>query len=117
MIVAAVDDLLFSSRIRNAARQAGVECVFARSAEAVVDQVRTRRPALVLFDLDAERIRPLDALAGLRADPELAGTPTLGFVSHVHAGLIQAARAGGMGDVLPRSAFVAALPDIVASAK
>ena len=117
MIVAAVDDLLFSSKIRNAARQAGVECVFARSADAVLDEVRARRPALVLFDLDAERIRPLEALERLRAEPELAATPTLGFVSHVHAALIQAARAGGIGEVLPRSAFVASLPDIVAGAK
>lgn len=116
MIVAAVDDLLFSSRIRNVAKQAGVPCVFARSVEAVVEQVRAHRPALVLLDLDAERIQPLEALARLRADPETAQVRTLGFVSHVHASLIQAARAGGIGDVLPRSAFVAALPDLVAGA-
>lgn len=117
MIVAAVDDLLFSSKIRNVARQVGVTCVFARSADAVVSEVRAQRPALVLLDLDAERIQPLDVLARLRADPDLSQVRTLGFVSHVHASLIQAARAGGIGDVLPRSVFVSALPDIVASAK
>ncbi|MCU0256943.1 MAG: hypothetical protein MUF60_09370, partial [Vicinamibacterales bacterium] len=76
-----------------------------------------RRPALVLFDLDADRIDPLQALARLRAEAELSGVRTLGFVSHVHAARIRQAQEGGIGQVLPRSAFVAALGEIVASAR
>lgn len=117
MIVAAVDDLLFSSKIRQAAKQAGVDVVFARSAEAVVEQVKARRPALVVFDLDADRIDPLQALARLQADEELARVRTLGFVSHVHASRIRQAQAGGIGEVLPRSAFVSTLAEIVAGAR
>ena len=117
MIVAAVDDLLFSSRIRNSARHAGVACVFARSPEAVLDAVRANRPSLVLIDLDAQRIQPLEALARLRGDAGTAGVRTLGFVSHVHASLIQAAREAGGGEVVARSTFVAALPDLVAGAR
>jgi DNA-binding NarL/FixJ family response regulator len=117
MVIAAVDDLLFSSKIRAVARQVGVEVVFARSRDAVIEQVRSSRPALVILDLDAERLAPLEVLAQLEADADLAGARTIGFVSHVHTGLMAAARAAGADQVLPRSAFVASLPDILAGGR
>jgi DNA-binding NarL/FixJ family response regulator len=117
MIVAAVEDLLFSSKIRNVARRLEVEVVFARSPDAVLSEVRARRPSLVVFDLDAERTEPIDTLAQVKADPQLAVTKAIAFASHVHAGLMAAARQAGADEVMPRSAFVATLPEIVAGAK
>jgi len=117
MIVAAVEDLLFSSKIRNVAKRLDVEVVFARSAEAILSEVRARRPSLVVFDLNADRTQPIDTLAQIRADPEVAGTRAIAFASHVHAGLIAAARAAGADEVMPRSVFAATLPEIVAGAK
>jgi DNA-binding NarL/FixJ family response regulator len=117
MIVAAVDDLLFSSKLRNAARHAGVDLAIARNPEAVIEQARASKASLVILDLDAARLRPLDTLAQLAAAPDLAAFPTLGFVSHVHTGTIQAAQRAGIGSVLARSAFVASLPNIMASAR
>lgn len=117
MIIAAVDDLLFSSKIRSVGKALGVEVVFVRAPEAAVEQVRARRPALVVFDLDAGRLRPLDVLSALAQDPETAAVRTVGFVSHVRADIVSAARAAGAGEVLARSAFVAALPDLVAAAR
>lgn len=117
MIVAAVDDLLFSSKIRSVAKALGVEVVFARAPEATVAEVRARKPALVIFDLDAGRLRPLEALSALEQDPETAAIRAVGFVSHVRADVVSAARAAGADEVLARSAFVAALPDLVAGAR
>jgi DNA-binding NarL/FixJ family response regulator len=117
MIVAAVEDLLFSSKIRNVAKRLDVEVVFARSPEAILSEVRVRRPSLVVFDLNAERTQPIETLAQVRADPELSGTRAIAFASHVHAALIAAARAAGADEVMPRSAFAATLPEIVAGAK
>jgi CheY-like chemotaxis protein len=116
-IIAAVDDLLFSSKIRNVARRLGVDVSFARSLDAVLEGVRAGPPALILFDLDADRIRPIEALSALRAEPAGAGVPTLGFVSHVHADVIAAARHAGIDTVMARSQFVASLPDILAGAR
>ena len=117
MVIAAVDDLLFSSKIRTTARQLGVEVVFARSPEAVLAEARARRPALVVFDLNAERIDPVATLRAIAADPDLRGTRTVGFVSHVQAALIDAASQAGATEVMPRSAFAASLADILAAAK
>ena len=113
MIVFAVDDLMFTSKITTAAKQLGVSVVVERTAEAVLDRIHALRPRLVVFDLNSARVRPLETVASIKADPELAAVRTVGFVSHVQADLIAAARAAGMDEVLARSAFVAKLPQIL----
>jgi DNA-binding NarL/FixJ family response regulator len=115
MVLVAVDDLLFSSKIRATARQAGVELTFARSPDEVLDQARSLRPALVIFDLNSAKTDPVATLARMKADPDLAGIRTIGFASHVHTGLIAAAREAGADQVVPRSAFAANLVDILRS--
>jgi CheY-like chemotaxis protein len=113
MIVVAVDDLMFSSRISSAAKASGIAIRFARSPQAVVDAVRETNARLVILDLNSQRITPLEVVAALKADPALAGTPTVGFVSHVQADLIAQARQAGVDRVMARSAFVAELPEIL----
>lgn len=117
MILAAVDDLLFRSKIRTVATELGVEIVFARSAEEVIEQTRARKPALVILDLNSQALEPLATLEKLKADAALADVRTLGFVSHVQAGLIESARAAGADEVLARSAFAARLPEILTTAE
>lgn len=115
MIVCVMDDLLFSIKIKNAAKSLGVDLYFERSA-GVVETVRAKQPRLVILDLNAERLAPMAAIAALKADPELRGIPTLGFVSHVDTAAIDAARAAGIDRVLARSAFAAQLAEILTSA-
>ena len=116
MVIVAVDDLMFSSRIASAAKALGVEIAFARSPEAVVAAVRERSPRLVILDLNSQRVRPLEAVAALKADAALASVPTVGFVSHVQADLMAQARAAGIDQVLARSAFVQQLSKLLQEA-
>ena len=116
MILVAVDDLLFSSKIRASARQAGVELTFARTPAEIIEQARTLRPALAIFDLNSAKADPIATVAAMKRDPELAAIRTVGFVSHVHTALIDAARGAGVDDVMARSAFAAQLPDILLAA-
>lgn len=115
MVLVAVDDLLFSSKIRTTAKQAGVEITFARTPQEILDQARALKPALAIFDLNSAKADPVTTIAALKRDPALASIRTLGFVSHVHTELIDAARAAGTDDVMPRSAFAARLADILRS--
>lgn len=117
MILAAVDDMLFSSKIRTTAKNAGVELVFARTPAEILDQARALRPSLVIFDLNSIKAVPIETVAALKRDPALATIPTLGFVSHVQTDVIDAARAAGIDDVMARSAFAARLADILLAAK
>jgi DNA-binding NarL/FixJ family response regulator len=116
MIIAAVDDLLFSSKIRSTAKLAGVELVFARTPAEILTQTRARHPALIIFDLNCAKASPIDTVAAIKKDPEIGSTRTLGFVSHVHTDLIAAARGAGIDEVMARSAFVNRLGDILVAA-
>ena len=117
MVLAAVDDLLFSSKIRATAKQAGVELAFARSPQEVLDQARALNPALVIFDLNSGKTDPVATIAALKSDAVLGTLRVLAFASHVHTELIASARQAGADQVLPRSAFAAHLAEILLSAQ
>jgi DNA-binding NarL/FixJ family response regulator len=104
---------MFSSKIRTTAQQLGLPVTFARSLEQIVSEARSGAPTLAIFDLNSVRCQPLAAIVALKADPELARIPTVGFVSHVQTDLIEAARGTGLDEILPRSAFTAQLASIL----
>ncbi len=113
MILVAVDDLLFSSKIRTVAKQAGVGIVFARSPSEIIDQARASKPTMAIFDLNSAKTDPIETVATMKRDPELRSIRTIGFVSHVHTAVIEAARSAGIDDVLARSAFAGNLAEIL----
>ena len=113
MILVAVDDLLFSSKIRATARQLGIQLTFARSPEEIIERARALKPSLIIFDVNSGKADPIATVATLKADPDLRDIPTTGFVSHVNTALILAARGAGMDEVMARSAFAANLSQIL----
>jgi PleD family two-component response regulator len=117
VILAILDDLLFASKIRSAAAQAGVAITIARAKDGALADMRARVPALIIFDLNNPRTDPLGILSEMQTDPALRTIPTVGYVAHVDTATIDAARRAGIGEVLPRSAFTTKLPDIVARAR
>jgi CheY-like chemotaxis protein len=113
MILAVLDDLMFSSKIKTTANQLGVPVTFARSADAALAEMRKAAPALVILDLNNPRTSPLAIVGAMKHDPALAAIRTVGFASHVQVDVINAARQAGVDEVLPRSAFAMQLPEIL----
>ena len=113
MVLCVVDDLIFSIKISTTAKALGTEMYFERSADQVVSRVREKRPRLVIFDLNSTKLRPMEAITALKADPDLKSIQTLGYVSHVDTDTIEAARQAGIDQVLARSAFVERLGSIL----
>jgi CheY-like chemotaxis protein len=116
MILCAVDDLLFSIKISTAAKGLGADVYFERSADMVLPRIREKKPTLVIFDLNSNRLDPMRRIAEIKADPALKDVRTLGYVSHVDSATIAAARSAGIDDVLARSAFSARLAEILTTA-
>lgn len=114
MILAVLDDLMFTSKIRSTATQLGVEVKFARSSNAALDEMRRSPPSLVVLDLNNPRTDPLGVVAAMKQDASLAAIPTVGYASHVQVEAIRAAREAGVDEVLARSAFAEHLPEILA---
>jgi PleD family two-component response regulator len=115
MILCAIDDLIFSIKISTAARQLGASVHFERTANHILASVRDKRPSLVIFDLNS-RLDPIGAIKAMKSDPDLQAIRTLGYVSHVDADTIAAARAAGVDQVLARSAFAERLGEILTGA-
>jgi CheY-like chemotaxis protein len=113
MVLCVVDDLLFSVKISTAAKSLGVDVYFERAAEGVLPRIREKQPHLVIFDLNSSKLRPMEAIAAMKADPALEPIKTLGFVSHVQTDTIAAARSAGVDQVLARSAFSERLGEIL----
>ena len=112
-VIAAVDDLMFTSKISSTARQLGIDVTFARSCEELLRLARTLKPTLVIIDLNARTFDVSAAIGAMKSDPELAPISMLGFVSHVDSDAIARARAAGIDEVLARSAFTARIAEIL----
>ena len=113
-VLAAVEDLLFKSKISETADQLGVEARFPRSPERLLDTLRESPPDLLVLDLNSARFEPLSLLHTVKSDRDLGGVPTVGFLSHVQKDLAVAARKSGCDRVVARSAFTRDLPQILA---
>jgi PleD family two-component response regulator len=114
MILALVDDLMFTSKIRTAAARVGADVSFARSSAGALDAMRKTAPALLILDLSNPRTDPIGTVESMKRDAALAGVPTVGFVSHVDAATIDRARKAGVDEVMARSAFTDRLSEILA---
>jgi CheY-like chemotaxis protein len=113
VILCVVDDLMFSTKISTTARAVQAQVAFERAPARVLSRIRSERPALVIFDLNSSRLHPIETIAAIKADGSISATPTLGYVSHVQADVIAAARAAGCDEVLARSAFSDKLGEIL----
>jgi DNA-binding NarL/FixJ family response regulator len=98
-IAVATPDLMDRSRITSAVPD--VEVVFVASPDALVGLAGV--DAVVV---DLGKRGALDALPAIVA----AGTRVIAYGSHVDRATLDAARAAGVTEVLPRSAFFAKLP-------
>ncbi len=116
MVLVAVDDLMFTSKISAAAKGVGADLVFVRTPDELLTRARSQTPRLIIFDLNSARLQPVATVAALKADSSLASIRTLGFVSHVESDLIAQVRTAGIDEVLARSAFAMRLPEILAGA-
>lgn len=111
-VVGVLTDLMFTVKIQDAAKRAGFDPLFVKSKEKALEQAKLS-PALIILDLNNSDPDPLDLIAALKAADDTRAIPLLGFVSHVQADRIQAARQNGCDIVLARSAFSQNLPAIL----
>ena len=113
-VLAAVEDLLFRSKISETASTLGIEAAFPRNPRRVLESLRESPPDLLVLDLNSARFEPLTLLKDVRSDEATREVLTVGFLSHVQKDLAVAAREAGCDRVVARSAFTKNLPRILA---
>jgi hypothetical protein len=103
-LIVLVRDLLFASRIREAAWDAGVDILTLRDASDLPD-----RPGRRLF-VDLNQPGAIEAAGQWR---RATGGQTIGFVSHVDSETIARARDAGIDRILSRGQFTQLLPELI----
>ena len=106
-VIAAIPDLFFRSKVVETAKQLSVNLDIARDADELLQQIRAEKPRLILMDLQAKALAPLDTMVALE------GIPVVGFLAHEEAELREQALAAGCGEVLTKGQFSASLPSIL----
>lgn len=112
-VVAVLSDLMFTVKIQEAAKRAGLKPVFVNSAADAFIQAKLN-PVLIIIDLNNARLDPLSLIKQLKSDDLVNKVKLLAYVSHVQIDLKQAAQAEGCDMVVARSAFVQNLPELFA---
>ncbi|HVW32732.1 MAG TPA: hypothetical protein VHL53_09355 [Acidimicrobiia bacterium] len=107
-VLACIRDLMFSTRVRDAARRHGHDCRVVSQAAAVAGELAGTD--LVIVDLMVPGGGALDAVAAAVA----AGVPVVAYGEHVQADVLQAGRDAGADEVLTRSEFTRRLEALLA---
>lgn len=136
-IVAFVADLFFSVKIEAAAEALDYRVEWIERADQIspldpetplhqpaehliglgatlLDKLTQMKPALLIFDLGNSEIPWRQWLPLIKSSPATRRIPAICYGSHVDASTLKAARSAGGDIVLPRSQFVADLPDLIA---
>ena len=113
-VIAAVEDLLFKSKILETAKELDVDAKFPRKPRKLLDAVEESPPDLLILDLNSSHFEPLELLRTVKSDETLREVPTVGFLSHVQKDLAVAAKEAGCDRIMARSAFTKDLPKIIA---
>lgn len=113
-VLAAVEDLMFRSKISETASTLGIEASFPRNPRKLLQALRESPPDLLVLDLNSARFEPLSLLRTVKSDERTQNVYTVGFLSHVQKDLAVAAREAGCDRVVARSAFTKDLPRILA---
>jgi DNA-binding response OmpR family regulator len=98
-VLGCIRDLMFSTRVRDAARQHGHDCQIVTRAADVAANLGDAD--LVIVDLMVPGGGALDAVSAASA----AGVPVVAYGEHVQAEVLQAGRDAGADEVLTRSEF------------
>jgi PleD family two-component response regulator len=108
-VLAVVSDLFFSVKLTETAKRAGLLLEFVKDPHEVLEKAKTR-PALIVFDLNLEAVKPVELIRKLKGSADTKGISLIGYLSHIQAELKQEAQEAGCDMVMARSALSQNLP-------
>jgi CheY-like chemotaxis protein len=104
-ILAAVNDIFFYAKLRDALKPQGYQLERARSQQDVPDKAATVLPAAVVLDMNDPGLDGLKALETIRADARFKDLPVLAFANHEEVDTWQQAKALGVTKIVSRNEF------------
>lgn len=112
-IIAVLDDLFFTSKIKEAAKSLNSDLEFIKNTNGLIQKLKSEKPSLIIFDLNSKACNPLETIKELKSSSYVKDIPVLGYLSHVQTELKDEAANTGCDLVLPRSKFSKDLREIL----
>lgn len=108
------DAEMVASQDKNIPKNRPGEPIFGRQA-ALLENITGWQPALLIFDLGNDLIPWRKWIATLKSGPSTRRIPILCFGPHVNVEVMTAARDVGADEVVGRSRFMSAMPDLISN--
>ena len=109
-ILAAIQDLMFSSKVTASSRGKPIEWL--KRGTKVAEQVAASKPDVLLIDLAAPQLDAINAIREIKSG-DCKATTVIGYVDHTRADVMEAARAAGCDQVLSKGEFARRLPELL----
>ena len=109
-VLAAIHDLMFSSKVNAAARGKPIEWL--KRGTKVADQVNASKPDVLLIDLASPQLDAVNAIREIKSGGSKSVT-VIGYVDHTREDVIEAAKAAGCDQVLSKGEFARRLPELL----
>ena len=111
-ILVAVHDLMFTSRINSVTK--GVhEVHWLPRGTSVADKAKELRPDALVIDLGNAALKPVEAIAAVRADPDTKDLHVIAYVGHTEESIIAAAKSAGANEIYSKGEFNSRLPQLL----
>ncbi len=114
-VIVFVEDIFYTAKIREIARGVSRDVRFVRDPQALERRFSGPAPGLVVMDLNAEALRPLEMLRKIKEHPEWRTARVVAYSSHARAELMEEAAGLGAEVVLPKTGLAQKLPEILLS--
>ena len=115
-VVVFVEDVYYTAKIRETARNVARDVRFIRDHQALEKRFASPAPGMIIMDLNAEALHPMDMLRKIKEHPEWKGAKIVAYSSLSRAELMQEANELGAEVVLPKGTFAQQLTELLQTA-
>ena len=115
-VVAILEDVFMTTKIREVATKQEQDVRFVRDLIGWEKRLTGPSPNLVLVDLTAESLKPMELIQRVKAQSEWSAAHVLAYASHSRAELMEEANLAGADSVLAKSDVAARLDEILQGA-
>lgn len=112
MVLVAVTDIFFYTKVRDALKPKGYRLERARSQSDIAEKASATTPTVVILNMNDETLDAFQALETLKADPRFQDIPTLAFANHEEVDTWNRAKALGVTKIVSRNEFSARMSDL-----
>lgn len=113
VVLVAITDLFFYTKVRDALRQPDYQLEKARVQQDIVDKGISTSPSVIIFNMNDLTLDAFQALELLKTDPRLKNIPTLAFANHEEVETWNRAKALGVTKIVSRNEFSARTRELV----